>query len=275
MKIPKFFGLHAQPSGAQKWTLAIIPFVILIGVYMAGSYIRLSENPQDKLMPTVASMVESVDRLAFTENRRTGEYVMLQDTLSSLTRIGIGVTLSAIVGFYVGVKMGLFPGWEALLLKIVTFMSIIPPLAIMPILIIAFGVGEVGKVVLIFIGTVFLITRDIHLATKALPKELIIKVLTLGASEFQVMYTIVMPQILPRLIDSVRLSLGAAWLFLIASEGLAASSGLGYRIFLMTRFMDMSTIIPYVAWMTFIGFSIDWILRQIIMRRFAWYVVGK
>ncbi len=275
MKQPQFFGLHAVPQSPLKWWMMALPFILLIGIYLIGSEIRLAENPNDKLMPPVSKMIDSIDRLAFTENKRTGEYVMLSDTTSSLSRIGIGITLSAFVGFLVGVRVGLFPGTETLFLKILTFLSIVPPLAILPILIIIFGVGEAGKITLIFLGTVFLITRDMHLSTKAIPREQIIKALTLGASQWEVMYRIVMPRIFPRLIDSVRLSLGAAWLFLIASESLAASSGLGYRIFLMTRYMDMSVIIPYVFWITFIGFVVDWLLRWTIRSQFSWYHASK
>ena len=62
---------------------------------------------------------------------------------------------------------------------------------------------------------------------------------------------------MPRLIDSVRLSLGAAWLYLIAAEAIAAESGLGYRIFLMRRYLAMDVILPYVAWITLLAFLLD------------------
>ena len=70
-----------------------------------------------------------------------------------------------------------------------------------------------------------------------------------------------LPQILPRLIDSVRLELGPAWLFLIAAEAIAADSGLGYRIFLVRRYLSMDVILPYVAWITLLAFLMDLGLR--------------
>ena len=66
-----------------------------------------------------------------------------------------------------------------------------------------------------------------------------------------------LPQILPRLIDSVRLEIGPAWLFLIAAEAIAADSGLGYRIFLVRRYLSMDVILPYVAWITLLAFLMD------------------
>ncbi len=65
-----------------------------------------------------------------------------------------------------------------------------------------------------------------------------------------------------RLIGAVRLSLGSAWLFLIAAEAIAATEGLGYRIFLVRRYLAMDVILPYVAWITFLAFAIDFALAR-------------
>jgi NitT/TauT family transport system permease protein len=154
---------------------------------------------------------------------------------------------------------------------VVTFLSIIPPLAVLPILFIALGVDELAKIALIFLGTVFVFTRDTTLGVRALPGEQLTKALTLGASELDIVYRVVLPQILPRLLETVRLSLGAAWLFLIASEAIAATDGLGYRIFLARRYLSMDLIIPYVLWITFLGFALDFSLRRLLSWRFAWY----
>jgi NitT/TauT family transport system permease protein len=151
----------------------------------------------------------------------------------------------------------------------------VPPLAILPILFIALGVDELAKVSLIFLGTFPMITRDIYLATRKLPGEQITKALTLGASQLDVLYRIVLPQVLPRLIDTLRLSLGAAWLFLIAAEAIASTDGLGYRIFLVRRYLAMDVILPYVLWITFLGFTLDWLLRALLRWRFSWYLVTK
>jgi len=112
------------------------------------------------------------------------------------------------------------------------------------------------------------------LASGQIPREQVVKAITLGASQNAVIYRIVLPQILPRLIDNVRLCLGGAWLFLIAAEAIASTEGLGYRIFLVRRYLAMDVILPYVFWVTAIGYSFDWLLRQLILRRFRWYVAA-
>ena len=124
---------------------------------------------------------------------------------------------------------------------------------------------------LIIIGTFPIITRDVYMATKKIPREQIVKALTLGATQLGVVYKIVLPQIMPRLLSAVRLSLGAAWLFLIAAEAIASTDGLGYRIFLVRRYLSMDVIIPYVIWITFLGFIIDYTLQIIIKKKYKWY----
>jgi len=271
MRLPAFFGVHASPSPWMGRFLAIAPFVILIVVYLTASHVRLSENPDDKILPSVAQMADAVDRLAFTRDPRSGELVMLQDTLSSLKRLALGIGLAAVSGLLLGMNMALFPGMGITLIGIVTFVSIVPPLAVLPILFITFGVDELAKVMLIFLGTFPLITRDIYGTVKAMPREQLTKALTLGAAELQVVYRIVLPQVMPRLIDTIRLSLGGGWLFLIAAEAIASTDGLGYRIFLVRRYLAMDVIIPYVLWITFLGYSFDWTLRQILRRCYRWY----
>jgi len=266
-----FFGIHADPPKVFHIILAILPFVILIAVYLIASDIRHRDNPQDKLLPTPAKIGEAVNKTAFTKDMRTGDYLLWRDTLSSLKRIFIGISLSACVGFLLGLNMGLLPGISSLSLSFITFIANIPPLAILPILFITFGVDELGKVMLIFLGTFPLITRDIYLTVKKIPREMIVKALTLGASEFDVAYRVIYPQIFPRLIEVVRLSLGAAWLFLIASEAIAAQDGLGYRIFLVRRYLSMDVIILYVAWITFLAFITDIFLRKWVAMRYPWY----
>ncbi|HEX9784125.1 MAG TPA: ABC transporter permease subunit, partial [Opitutaceae bacterium] len=139
------------------------------------------------------------------------------------------------------------------------------------IIFISFGVDELAKVMLIFLGTFPLITRDIYGSVKAMPQEQLTKALTLGAQELQLVYRVVLPQVMPRLIETIRLSLGGGWLFLIAAEAIASVDGLGYRIFLVRRYLAMDVIIPYVLWITFLGFFVDWSLRQILQRHYRWY----
>ncbi len=274
-KYPKFWGFAANPSKAFRFFLGAVLFVLLLGTYITASHIRHRDNPRDKILPTLTQMGRAVYRMAFIEDERTGEYLMLTDTLSSLKRLLAGIAAASLLGLILGINMGLFPGMEAFSAPFITVVSIIPPLAVLPILFIIFGVDEFAKIALIFIGTFPLICRDVYLYSKKTPREQITKSLTLGASQIQTVYTIIMPQVIPRLIDTTRLSFGAAWLFLIASEAIASTNGLGYRIFLVRRYLAMDIIIPYVVLITLMGYTIDWLLKKIITLKYSWYRVEK
>src|SRR6185369_6698700 len=145
------------------------------------------------------------------------------DTSSSLYRIAVGVASGSFVGLLLGMNMALFPGMRALLLPFIEKVSNIPPMGFIAILIILVGIGDTSKIILIFLGIVFTITRDMYLqTTQDVPKELLIKARTLGASQLSYVYQIALPIVMPRLIETTRISLGAAWVYLLSSEALAA-----------------------------------------------------
>ena len=173
-----------------------------------------------------------------------------------------------------GLAIGVLPYLRATIAPFVAALSLIPPLAVLPILFIAVGLGEAAKITLIVIGVAPIIVRDIAMRTAELPTEQIIKAQTLGASTWQLVIRVVLPQMWPRLIDALRLCLGSAWLFLIAAEAIASTEGLGYRIFLVRRYLAMDVILPYVAWITLLAFGMDWLLRLVRSKAFAWASTG-
>lgn len=263
-------GLYAIVTPRGRIVLALVPFVLAAVAYLLASYWRHEENPQDKLLPTVTQMADAFVRLAFTADPQTDKYLLWTDTWASLWRLAQGAFLAATTGLLLGLNIGMLPRLRALGGPFVTFVSMVPPLAILPIIFIVFGVDELAKVMLIFIGLFPVITRDIALAVERLPVEQTTKAMTLGASTGAVIYRIVLPQMLPRLIDVTRMSLGAGWLFLIAAEAIASTDGLGYRIFLMRRYLAMDVILPYVIWITMLGFLIDYALRALVRWRYPW-----
>jgi NitT/TauT family transport system permease protein len=256
-----------------RWTLGLLPFVVLAAVYLWTSHLRLEANPQDKLLPSIPQMFDAMRELVVVPDARTGERLFVADTWASVRRIAIGVSLAALMGLLTGVNMGLHRRANELFGRFLTFVSLVPPLSILPILFIALGVDEVSKIALIFIGVFPVIARDVLLATSQIPREMLVKALTLGATPTRITYRLVIPLVLPQLIDAVRLALGGAWLFLIAAEAIASTEGLGYRIFLVRRYLAMDVILPYVAWITFLGFAFDWLLRTWLKRGFRWYMV--
>ena len=263
--------MNLKPGRQVRFYLAGLPFILVAVAYLIGSGIRLAENPDDKLLPALSTMAEAVRHMAFEVDARTDDILMLSDTISSLGRFFSALAISTSVALVLGVMIGLLPSANALMAPFVGVASMVPPLALLPILFIVMGLGENSKIALIVIGTLPFIIRDLTLRVLELPREQLIKAQTLGASTWQVALRVVLPQILPRLIDSVRLQLGPAWLFLIAAEAIASDSGLGYRIFLVRRYLSMDVIIPYVIWITFLAFVMDAGLGLLQRKLFPWF----
>jgi NitT/TauT family transport system permease protein len=238
------------------------------------SHARLQQNPGDKLLPSPAAIAATVHQYAFEEDERSGDYLLWTDTLASLIRLLTALAVSAVLGLCAGLSLGVIPYLRAAIAPLVAAVSLIPPLAVLPILFIVAGLGELAKVILIIIGVAPVIVRDLALRVGELPSEQIIKAQTLGASTWQVALRVVLPQLWPRLIDALRLTLGSAWLFLIAAEAIASTEGLGYRIFLVRRYLAMDVILPYVAWITLLAFTMDWLLRSLRTKVFPWAEVS-
>jgi NitT/TauT family transport system permease protein len=190
--------------------------------------------------------------------------------LASLERLGLGLGIATVTALVVGLVLGVLPPVRATLGPLVTGIAVIPPIALLPILFIALGLGETAKVTLIVIGIAPVMVRDIAAHVAALPSEQLVKAQTLGASSWQIMIRVALPQAMPRLLHAIRLALGPAWVFLISAEAIASDVGLGYRIFLVRRYLSMDIIIPYVAWIALLAILIDVALTILSRRLFPW-----
>lgn len=262
--------INLRPSWIAALLIGLLPFVVVAAIYVSHSEARLRENPEDRLLPSAAQLFDGVKMVAVDEDPRTGQIILWADTVASLKRIAIAVGVCALGGLVFGMLNGMLPYARALASPIVTAMSLVPPMAILPILFVIFGLDELSKVMLIIIGILPFLIRDLQGRILDIPHELLIKAQSLGASSWQIAVRVVLPQVLPRLIDSVRLSLGSAWLFLISAEAIAAEQGLGYRIFLVRRFMSMDIILPYVLWITLLALVMDRGLFYLNRQCFPW-----
>ncbi|WP_202314450.1 MULTISPECIES: ABC transporter permease [unclassified Mesorhizobium] len=266
--------VNARLSRTSAFLLALLPFLAAAITYVVASADRLAANPADKLLPSPAQMWRAFFELASVPDKRSGDIVLWVDTFASLERLLAGVGIATLFALCLGTAIGFVPRIRALFLPFVTVICVIPPLALLPILFIALGLGEAAKITLIAIGVAPVMVRDVANRVAELPTELIVKAQTLGANTWTMILRVVLPQVMPRLIVCVRLALGPAWLFLIAAEAIASTEGLGYRIFLVRRYLSMDIILPYVAWITLLAVVTDWLLVRLSRALFGWAHAG-
>ena len=262
--------LNIRPRGGGRLLLGLAPILLLVLVYVASSAARHAENPADKILPTLGAMAEQVRAMGFEKDPITGQVPLVADTGASLKRLGAGLGLATAATLVLGLAIGLLPVVRATLGSLISAIAVVPPIAILPILFIIMGLGETSKVMLIFIGLAPFMVRDLASAVAAIPEEQLVKAQTLGAGTWVVALRIALPQALPRLIESLRFSLGPAWVFLISAEAIAADVGLGYRIFLVRRYLAMDVILPYVLWISLLAVLMDRALMALSRTAFPW-----
>ena len=280
------FDIQARPNRLLGQALSCVIFVVCIGLYMQTSVSRHKENPEDRVVPNQHQLLAGI-RSAVLEPAEEDDYIpaenaskwerlhhsmIWKDTASSGRRFLISLLL-LIPAVVLALHIGLFPWFGAGFLRFVLFFDKIVALSLLPILFIVFGIDEWSKIALIVIGVAPTMILDVTQMVRAVPQEQIVKAFTLDANNFDVAYRVVFKQVLPQVINSLRLNLKPMMLFLFAGEMIAASDGLAYRIAIMRRHMGMDVILPYVLWVALLLFLIDLSLRMINRRMHPWFAV--
>jgi NitT/TauT family transport system permease protein len=284
MAIPSPFDIQARPNRYFAQVLSCVLFVVCILLYAQTSVKRHQENSEDRVVPSVhqllggihASVLEPAeeDDYIAPDNASNWELfrhsMIVKDTLSSGRRFCISLAL-LIPAVLLALHVGLFPYFGSGFLRFILFFDKIVALSLLPILFIVFGIDEASKIALIVIGVAPTMILDVTQMVKAVPREQIVKAFTLDANNFDVAYRVVLRQIMPQIINSLRLNLKPMMLFLFAGEMIAASDGLAYRIAIMRRHMGMDVILPYVLWVALLLFLIDLSLRLLNRRLHPWF----
>jgi NitT/TauT family transport system permease protein len=264
----QIFKVDARPSTRTRWILSLLPFVLFFGAYIVKAYLRHAEEPDDKVMPLFGQLWDAVRR-AVTEGDRPNEIRLWADTLASARRFGIAMAIVC-SGIVLGVNMGLLPIVETTFYRFLSFFDKIPAVAVLPILFIVFGTDELSKVALIVIGVFPTVALDAYLRSKEIPQEQVHKAQTLGATDFEVVYRVALPQVFPRVLDTLRLNFKSAVALLLVAESIAARNGLGYQVFKVIRYFDMPLILVYVGWIATLMFLLDWAVQWLIQRFYPW-----
>lgn len=278
------FDIQARLNRLLAQALSCLLFVICIGLYMQTSISRHRVNSEDRVVPNAAQLAAGI-HASILEPAEEDDYIpadnashwellrhsmIWKDTASSGRRFLISLCL-LVPAVVLALHIGLFPWFGAGFLRFVLFFDKIIALSLLPILFIVFGIDEWSKIALIVIGVAPTMILDVTQMVKSVPQEQIVKAFTLDANNFDVAYRVVSRQVMPQVINSLRLNLKPMMLFLFAGEMIAASDGLAYRIAIMRRHMGMDVILPYVLWVAFLLFLIDFSLRALNRRMHPWF----
>lgn len=186
---------------------------------------------------------------------------LLQHLGWSLIRVIAGFLIGALVGIPLGYAMGLsgwFRGWFD---PIVEFMRPVPPLALIPLVIIWAGIGETGKIILLFLAALWIMTIAARAGVSGVNITKVHAAYSLGASRWQIMRHVIMPNSLPEIFTGARVAMGVCWGTVVAAELVAAEKGAGMMIMVASKFQLTDIVIMGIILIGIIGYGIDILMR--------------
>lgn len=190
--------------------------------------------------------------------------------LISVQRIFWGVFLAVILGVPLGLLCGTFKFAEALIRPLCEFIRYMPVPAFTPLVMVWIGIGEEAKVMLLFIGIFFQLILMIADDAMSVSEDLLNAGYTLGTTKWQTITKILIPAMLPRTMDTLRMMIGWAWTYLVVAEMVAANSGLGYSIMKAQRFLKTDAIFTGILVIGILGLITDRFMYLLNKRLFHW-----
>jgi taurine transport system permease protein len=193
----------------------------------------------------------------------------------SLYRVLAGFGLGCLFGIPVGLGMGLnkvIKGWMDPLIE---FYRPVPPLAYVPLVIIWMGIGDSGKVLLLFLATFSIIVISARAGVASVAIEKIHAAYSLGASRWQILRHVILINALPEIFTGMRVAMGVCWGTLVAAEMVAATSGVGWMVLNASRYLNTDIVLMGVILMGVVGFTIDMGMRSLEKKLIPWKSKGR
>ena len=213
------------------------------------------------LVPPI--FLPSPDSVASRMTSLAADGTLWDDTKVSVYRIVTAFVLASVMAIPAGVMLGTYNVWRAMFEPLVDFIRYMPVVAFVPLTILWAGTGDIQKFLIIWIGTFFQQVLMVMDAVKRVPGDFVGLGRTLGLPGRKIIWRIVLPAALPEIWDTLRISLGWAWTWLVVAELVAATSGLGYRIVVSQRYFQTDAIIGYILLLGLFGLVTDQIMKNL------------
>lgn len=239
-----------------RWVLPILPLIVMAALYLHAADNRRRENPNDKLLPLPSDLGRAA-AVAVTADEFTEKIPLVNDLRASLRIYLLGFGSAVAVALVCGLHLGVWRWAHGMFDPILRFLSYLPPLALLPLVMLFLGIGDLAKVFLIFAAVVIPLTRSLILRVEAVNEREIWNAMTLGTSTPEMIWIVFRRLTEPGFLDDVRLQIGTAWVYLIAAELIASNAGLGYRISVAGRNLNVAQIFVYIAVICLLAFLMD------------------
>jgi NitT/TauT family transport system permease protein len=250
----------APISNATRVALGILFFVLF---FAAWAYVTLGGHVSKTFLADPLTMIEE----GYTLLTRHG---FLGDIGITIWRVVGGFVLAALLAVPLGILMGAYKPIEAFLEPFVSFARYLPASAFIPLLILWAGIGELQKLLVIFIGAVFQLVLMVALTVASVRRDLVEAALTLGARDRGIVGRVLIPASAPEIAEILRLVLGWAWTYVIVAELIGSSSGIGHMITDSQALLATGQIIFGIIVIGVIGLISDFLFKWANRRLFPW-----
>ncbi|TBV12608.1 ABC transporter permease [Stutzerimonas kirkiae] len=257
----RWWRIRGELSARQVGWLAVCGLSVpLLLWWLCTSVLGLADP---LFMPTPEDVLRRIGHWAL-------EGSLLADAAISIYRVMAGFGLAALFALPLGLYLGTYKPVQALLEPLLDFIRYMPAVAFIPLIMLWVGIDEGSKVLIIFIGTFFQMTLMVAEDVRRVPMAQIEAAQTMGASRGEIVQLVIWRSAGPALWDTLRITCGWAWTYLVVAELVAASSGLGYAILRAQRYMQIDTIFAGILLIGLIGLLTDQLFRWVGRRAFHW-----
>ncbi len=253
-KTVKFGDASAVNSGRGYGIITIAALLLLWWVATAFGWIKPIYWPS---FGSVATRLETLWNDGF-RNVALWDHVAI-----SVYRVLSGVFYGALVGIPLGLAMGLSSVARGVFDPVVEFIRPIPPLALIPLIILWFGIDEFAKIFLLFLASLFIMTIAARAGVSSVAISKVHAAYSLGASKWQILTRVILPNALPEIFTGLRVSMGVCWGTVVAAELVAADRGVGSMIMIAKNFLQTDTVVIGIIIIGIIGFTIEILMRQL------------
>jgi sulfonate transport system permease protein len=242
----------------------IAPWIVPVGLIVLWQLLSQVGLIPTRILPAPTQIVEAAIRLA-----GTGE--LTRNIGISLYRALVGFAIGGGIGLFLGVLNGLSKPAELLLDGSLQMVRNIPHLALIPLVILWFGIGDQARIFLVILGVFFPIYINTFAGIRSIEPNLLEMGRVYGLKRQELFWQIVIPGALPSMLVGLRYALGLMWLTLIVAETIAANSGIGYMAMNAREFMQTDVVVLSILLYAVLGKLADSIVRFLERKLLAWH----